>query len=164
MLQLVFLFFKLAWASVTILGSKLISCGKKKVWNNTLYDNGGPRPSDKGGRGGRGHPDPEIRGGQSQKKYFSALRASVWSTNKEVGPDPPGPSPESASVLRGREHNGWNNYARILNLFWLLKCLLYVLDYYRVKNPDLPMSKIFIHIIVTLIQVLQRQTTGIFFS
>ena len=88
-----------------------------------------------GGGGGRGHPDPEIRGGQSQKKYFSALRASVWSTNKEVGPDPPGPSPESASVLRGREHNGWNNYARILNLFWLLKCLLYVLNYYRVKKP-----------------------------
>ena len=37
-------------------------------------------------------------------------------------------------------------------------------NYYKgVKSPDLPIGKIFIHIIVTLIQVLQRQTTGIFF-
>ena len=44
------------------------------------------------------------------------------------------------------------------------KILLYMLHYYKgVKNPDLPMSKIFIHIIVTRIQELQRQTTGIFF-
>ena len=143
MLQVVFVFFKLAWASVTILGSKLISWGKK-LWNNTLYDNSGPRPSDKGGGGGgRGHPDPEISRGQSQKKIFSALLASVWSTNKGVGPGPPGPSPESASVLRGREHNGWNNYARIFNLFWLLKWSLYMLNYYKeVKNPNLPMTKI----------------------
>ena len=75
----------------------------------------------KGGGGGRGHPDPEINRGQSPKKFFSALLASVWSTNKGVGPGPPGPSPGSASVRRAREHNGWNNYARILNLFWLLK-------------------------------------------
>ena len=36
-------------------------------------------------RGSNGHPDPEIRGrgGRSQKKSFSALWASVWSTNKE---------------------------------------------------------------------------------
>ena len=40
-----------------------------------------------------------------------------------------------------------------------------MLNYYKgVKNPDLPMSKIFIHIIVTLIQVLQRETIGIFFK
>ena len=33
--------------------------------------------------GGGGHLDPEIRGGgQSPKKCFSALRASVWSKNK----------------------------------------------------------------------------------
>ena len=36
-LQLVFFFFKLAWASVTILGSKLIFWGKN-LWNNTLYE------------------------------------------------------------------------------------------------------------------------------
>ena len=29
-----------------------------------------------------GHPDPEIKGGQSPKKIFSALWASVWSKNK----------------------------------------------------------------------------------
>ena len=33
----VFFFVKLAWASVTILGSKLIFWGKKN-WNNTLYE------------------------------------------------------------------------------------------------------------------------------
>ena len=98
-LQLVFFFFKLAWASVTILGSKLIFWGEK-------------------------HPK--------------------W---------------------RAREHNGWSNYARILYLFWFPKWLLYMLNCHRgVKNPDLPTSKIFIHFIVTLIQVLKRQTTGIFFQ
>ena len=34
--------------------------------------------------GGDGYPDPEIRWeGRSQKKFFSALKASVWSKNKE---------------------------------------------------------------------------------
>ena len=47
---------------------------------------------------GGGHPDPEIRwaGGHSPKKFFSALRASVWSKNKGGGVGgrgPPGPSP-----------------------------------------------------------------------
>ena len=47
---------------------------------------------------GPGHPDPEIRGGEggvrggrSPKRFFSVLRASFWSKNKE-GPGPPGPS------------------------------------------------------------------------
>ena len=51
---------------------------------------GGSRPSDKGGGGG--HPDPEIRGGRSLKKFFPALRVSFWSKNN------PGPSPGSAIV------------------------------------------------------------------
>ena len=43
----------------------------------------------RGGGGGAGHPDPEIRGGTSlKKKIFSALWASVWSKNKNVGPCP----------------------------------------------------------------------------
>ena len=46
---------------------------------------GGFRPSDKGGEGGGGHLDPEIRGARSQKKFLSALRASVWSKNKGGG-------------------------------------------------------------------------------
>ena len=35
---------------------------------------------------GGSHPDPEIRGGSGlEKKFFSALRASVWSkTNGEA--------------------------------------------------------------------------------
>ena len=49
-------------------------------------------------RWGGGHPDPEIRGGQSlKKKRISALRASVWSKNK-VRRGPPGPSPVSATA------------------------------------------------------------------
>ena len=36
-LQLVFFFFKSAWASVTILGSKLIFWGKN-LWNKTLNE------------------------------------------------------------------------------------------------------------------------------
>ena len=54
------------------------------------------RPSDKGR--GPGHPDPEIRGGGgevSKKKFFSALRASVWSKLRR-GAGPPGLSPGSA--------------------------------------------------------------------
>ena len=31
---------------------------------------GGFRPSDKGGEGGGGHPDPDIRGGAGLKKIF----------------------------------------------------------------------------------------------
>ena len=45
-------------------------------------------------RGGAGYLDPGIRGAGSQKKFFSALRASVWSKKKEGGGGgPPGPLP-----------------------------------------------------------------------
>ena len=44
-------------------------------------------PSDMGGGGG--HPDPDMWGkGRSQKIFFSALRASVWSKNKGGGERP----------------------------------------------------------------------------
>ena len=43
-------------------------------------------------RGGPGHPGPEKRGGGTQKKFFTALRASVWSKTKGWGPGPPAPS------------------------------------------------------------------------
>ena len=48
---------------------------------------GGSRPSDKGGGGrvGDGHLDPEIGGPGLKKKFFSALRASVWFKNKGGG-------------------------------------------------------------------------------
>ena len=59
----------------------------------SCIDSGGSRPLDKGEPG---HPDPEIRGGgPGLKKFFSALRASVWSKKKgrtgSPGPflDPP---------------------------------------------------------------------------
>ena len=38
---------------------------------------GHPDPAIRGGGGG--HPDPEIRKGAGLKKFFSVLRASVWS-------------------------------------------------------------------------------------
>ena len=60
--------------------------GQKKV-KCTVAD---PDLQIRGGRGG--HPHPEIRGGWSQKKLFSALRASVWSNNKRgTGPSTPLP-------------------------------------------------------------------------
>ena len=48
-------------------------------------------------REGPGHPDPEmgVGRGQSEKKIFSALQASVSSNNK--GASPPGPSPGSTT-------------------------------------------------------------------
>ena len=64
---------------------------------------GGSRPSDKGGgEGGGGHLDPEIRGARSQKKFFSALRASFWSKNKGgAGPraSPPGSATDAFSPI-----------------------------------------------------------------
>ena len=60
---------------------------------------GGSRPSDKGGRVGGGHLDPEIRGARSQKKFFSALRASVWSKNKGARGRPPRASPLDPSLM-----------------------------------------------------------------
>ena len=48
--------------------------------------------SDKGGRAG--HPDPELREEGSQKNFFTAFQASVWSKNKVGGGGGvPGPFP-----------------------------------------------------------------------
>ena len=47
----------------------------------TVHSSGVSRPSDKGGPG---HRDPERTGGQSPKKFLSALGASVWSKIKGV--------------------------------------------------------------------------------
>ena len=41
----------------------------------------------------------------SEKKNFSALRASIWSKNKGRGSAPPGPSPGSATKLSETEKN-----------------------------------------------------------
>ena len=39
----------------------------------------------RGEGGGNGHPDPEIRGAPVSKKFFSALRASIWSKYMGLG-------------------------------------------------------------------------------
>ena len=53
-----------------------------------------------GGEGGGSHPDSYIVGGgggsRSPKRFFSALRASVWCTNRGGGGNP-GPFPGSAT-------------------------------------------------------------------
>ena len=49
-------------------------------------------------RGGRDHPDPEIREGRSPKKVFSTVRASFWSKNKG-GPGPPRAPPLDPPLL-----------------------------------------------------------------
>ena len=53
--------------------------GKQAVPDPDRGGGGGVRPLDKG------------KGGGSRKKKFSALRASVWSTNKGGGPPPAPP-------------------------------------------------------------------------
>ena len=60
-----------------------------------LYS-GGSRPSDKGGGGREG--SSRSPGAQSQKKFFSALRASLLSKNKGA-PGAPGLSAGSATVI-----------------------------------------------------------------
>ena len=60
---------------------------------SSVFYSGGSRPSDKGGGGGGG--------GGGQKIFFSVIRASFWSKNKGW-PGPPGPSPSSSTVLRGK--------------------------------------------------------------
>ena len=67
----------------------------KKVPFEGGASSGGSRPSVKEGGGVAGHSDPEIRGGSGLQKFFSALRASVWSKKKGG----PGPFPESATGL-----------------------------------------------------------------
>ena len=47
-------------------------------------NSGGSRPSDKG-EPSHPHPEKKRGGGRSQKNFFSALWASVWSKNKGVG-------------------------------------------------------------------------------
>ena len=54
-------------------------------------------------RGRGGHPDPEIRGDRSQKKFFSALWTSFWSKNMGGrGGGAPGPYPGSTTELINR--------------------------------------------------------------
>ena len=60
---------------------------------SSVFYSGGSRPSDKGGGG--------VVGGGLQKNFFSVIRASFWSKNKGW-PGPPGPSPSSSTVLRGK--------------------------------------------------------------
>ena len=55
---------------------------ERHLFNRSAPYSGGSRPSDKGGR--------------SPKRFFSALRASVWSKNKAP---PPGTSPGSATAI-----------------------------------------------------------------
>ena len=72
-----------------------ITPSKKPMWLNTLvrhYSRANPTAgTDLQISGEPDHPDPEIRGGGAglKKKFFSALRASVWSKTKGGGP--PGP-------------------------------------------------------------------------
>ena len=68
------------------------------MWSFTVNAVADPDLQIRVGRGG-GHPDPEVRGGRSQKNFFSSLRASVSLKIRRGVPTPPGPSPGSASVM-----------------------------------------------------------------
>ena len=79
-----------------VVGSNAIEC--VSTYKILGIFSGGSRPSDK--EGGRGHPDPEIRVGQSQKNFFFrplGLSLVVWSKNTGWGP--PDPSPGSATGI-----------------------------------------------------------------
>ena len=65
----------------------------------------------RGEGGGGGHPDPEIRGAPVSKKFFSALRASVWS-----------------------KYMGWGGGGGGGSLPWIRHCLL-------VHTVELPPSR-----------------------
>ena len=69
----------------------LVLFSKKKLLTRTVTH------PDLQTRGEPGHPDPEIRGGRSQKNVFSAVRASVWSKNKGALP-----------WIRHCSKNSWN--------------------------------------------------------
>ena len=67
---------------------------------------GESRPSDKGGGGEGGHPDPQMGGGEVSKKIFRPLGSQF--DLKIRGGGPPGPSPGSAaemSLPRNTEEN-----------------------------------------------------------
>ena len=72
----------------------------RKSYRDSVNNSSGSRPSDKGGRRGRGRSSRswDKRGGRLLKKCFSAVRVSVWSKNKGVpGPrPPPGSSPRQS--------------------------------------------------------------------
>ena len=73
---------------LTVPGSPRMRCHKPlKVPISTYKFNSRSRPSDNGGGGVSGHPDPEIREGAVSEFFFS-LWASVWSKNKGGGAFP----------------------------------------------------------------------------
>ena len=74
---------------ISIAYSKKKRKKQKKDVINSFFFNYNSRITEGGGGGGR-----------SEKNFFSALRASVWSKNKG---GPPGPSPESATVSASPE-------------------------------------------------------------
>ena len=81
-------------------------------------------------RGG-GHPDPEIKGGgggdRSPKKFFSALRASVWSKHKGGGPCPGSATAGVSQIV--------SSFRLIFLKFLLLKKLTFSSDEAHQINP-----------------------------
>ena len=84
-------------------------------------------------RGGPGHPDPEKRGGgRTQKNFFTALRASVWSKTKGWGPGPPAPS------LDPPQHIGCAGFWNTGNFCWWNPeswALEFVIQLKEIRNP-----------------------------
>ena len=65
--------------------------------------------------GGPGHPDPTIRGrgwGQSPKKCFSAIQASVWSKNKR-GQAPQAPPLDLRLLFSGFWYRMGKDFTRL---------------------------------------------------
>ena len=62
-----------------------------RTWRFDCINSGGSRPSDKGGGGGAGHPDHEIRRGRRQK-IFPPF-GPQFGLKIRGGAEPPGPLP-----------------------------------------------------------------------
>ena len=71
------------------------------MYCSVIYSVPGPDLEKRGGGGGDGGRSSRLleKRGVSRQNFFSALRALVWSKNKEGAQAPPAPPPESATVI-----------------------------------------------------------------
>ena len=71
-------------------GSKSVCCPSCREYSNGKMTEKGRNQHSLGGVSAVADPDLQVRGRESHKNFFSALRASVWSKNKGGPPqDPP---------------------------------------------------------------------------
>ena len=97
------------------------------------------------GGGGRGHSDPEIRGGRSQKVFFG-LWASLWSKNEGGGVGAPGPLPwiPHCYVTKAVSIKKKTNVGSARRVKWLIKPSFNILHVYLliIFSPHVEMRRV----------------------